>query len=151
MTFFGTRLTVKQSKKANKCWWKHNLQSSKIITVKTRGGKKGRAEMTLSVLVCFKAGNSGTEALLPRQDSDKTALQLKLNVKIQKHVNKTDAGEHLNVFRRFFRCTGTSQKVHSALLTKKLERFARWHWLAINKCLQLKLCSVGQTHMKYSS
>lgn len=121
--FFVIPLTVKQSKKANKRWWKHNLQLAKIITVKTRGGKKGRTEMTLSVLVCFKAGNSRAEALVPRQDSDKTALQLKLNVKIQKHVNKRDVGEHLNVFRRFFHCTGTSQKVHSVLLTLIVQLF----------------------------
>lgn len=63
--------------------------------------------MTLSVLVCFKAGNSGKEALIPRRDPDKTALQQKLNVKIPKHVNKTDAGEHLNVFRSFFWRAGT--------------------------------------------
>lgn len=79
--------------------------------------------MTLSVLVCFKAGNSGTEALLPRQDPDKIALQVKLNVKIQEHVNKTDAGEDLNVFRRFFWCTGTSQKVHLVLLTLIVQLF----------------------------
>lgn len=91
--------------------------------------------MTLSVLVCFKAGNSGKEALVPRRDPDKTALQQKLNVKIPKHVNKTDAGEHLNVFRRFFWRAGTwsegtfgSAHVEgSVVLEKILERFARWH------------------------